>query len=53
MADTGRQLPVLIVGGGIGALAAALARKGCRVPHHQQTRFRPVSLAAYSERSAR
>ena len=33
MADTEQQLPVLIVGGGIGGLAAALAlsRKGCRV----------------------
>ena len=33
MADTSQQLPVLIVGGGIGGLAAALAlaRKGCRV----------------------
>jgi salicylate hydroxylase len=33
MTDVGRQLPVLIVGGGIGGLAAALAlsRKGCRV----------------------
>jgi 2-polyprenyl-6-methoxyphenol hydroxylase-like FAD-dependent oxidoreductase len=33
MADTTQHLPVLIVGGGIGGLAAALvlARKGCRV----------------------
>jgi salicylate hydroxylase len=33
MADAKQQLPVLIVGGGIGGLAAALAlsRKGCRV----------------------
>ncbi len=33
MADSKQQLPVLIVGGGIGGLAAALAlsRKGCRV----------------------
>ena len=33
MADTAQQPPVLIVGGGIGGLAAALAlaRKGCRV----------------------
>jgi len=33
MTDVERQLPVLIVGGGIGGLAAALAlaRKGCRV----------------------
>ena len=33
MADIKQQLPVLIVGGGIGGLAAALAlsRKGCRV----------------------
>jgi 2-polyprenyl-6-methoxyphenol hydroxylase-like FAD-dependent oxidoreductase len=53
MPDPSRQLLVLIVGGGIGGLAAALARKDCRVSHHQQTRFRPVSLAAYSERSAR